>query len=183
MFNTRRIAIIAMFVALATVLNIVERSIIIPGAHPGVKLGLANVITLLSILMLGSRDAFLVVAVRCFMGAFIGGNPVGFLFSFTGGMLSTLVMVIMWNYFRKLISIVNISMIGAVCHNIGQLFIAALLARSFHVYVFLPVLMISAVITGYIVGVLTKQVHKSLIARNIKIWTENQDRGHNTQFL
>lgn len=169
MSNTRRIVIIALFVALAAALSIVERSIILPGAPPGVKLGLANVMTLLSILMLGYKDAFLVVAVRCLLGALLGGNPVSFLFSITGGLLSALVMIVMWHYFRNHISIVNISVIGAVCHNVGQLIVAALLARDFLVYIMLPVLMASSVITGYVVGVITRQVHKSLIARNIKV--------------
>jgi heptaprenyl diphosphate synthase len=171
MFNTRRMAVIAVFVALATVLNIVERSVLVPGLPPGVKPGLANVMTLLSILTLGFRDAFFIVAVRCFMGALIAGNPVSFLFSFTGGVFSTLVMVVMWRYFNKVVSIVKISMVGAVCHNLGQLFIAALLVRSWQVYVFLPVLMISAVITGYIVGVLTRQLYLSLNQRNLR-WTD-----------
>jgi heptaprenyl diphosphate synthase len=177
LLNTRRIAIIAIFVALAVVLNIVERSIILPGVHPGVKLGLANVITLLSILMLGPGDAFLIVALRCLMGVFIAGNPVSFLFSFTGGMLSTLVMIVMWNYLNKFTSIVKISMTGAVFHNAGQLIIAALLVQSWQVYVFLPVLMLSAVTTGYVVGVLTKQIHRSLIDRNIGIWPGSRVRS------
>lgn len=162
MYNTRRIAYISVFIAMATVLNIIERAIVIPGASPGVKLGLANIMTLLSILMLGSGDAVTIVAVRCFLGALVGGNPVSFLFSITGGMLSILVMVIMWKYLNNHVSIVCISMVGAVFHNIGQLFVASLLARSFSVYIILPVLMISAIITGYIVGIVTKQVYKSL---------------------
>lgn len=162
MFSTKRIVTIAMFVALATVISIVERSIIIPGVPPGVKLGLANIVTLLSILVLGYKDAFLVVAVRCILGALLGGNPVGFLFSITGGMLSTLVMSVMWHYLKKYVSIINISIIGAVCHNIGQLFVASVLAQDFHIYILLPVLMVSAVITGYNVGLLTKYVYKSL---------------------
>jgi heptaprenyl diphosphate synthase len=168
MFRTKRITTIAMFVALATVLSIVERSIIISGLHPGVKLGLANVITLLSILMLGYKDAFLVVVIRCSLGALFGGNPVSFLFSITGGMFSTLVMVIMWYHFKKYISIINISVIGAICHNIGQLFIASVLIQDFHVYILLPVLMISAVLTGYIVGILTKQVYEYFGISNMK---------------
>lgn len=174
----RRIAIIALFVALAVALNIVERSIIIPGVHPGVKLGLANVISLLSIIMLGPGDAFLIVAVRCFIGAVIAGNPVSFLFSFIGGMLSTLVMVVMWNYFNEFIGIVKISMTGAVFHNVGQLLMAALLVQSWQVYVFLPVLMLSAVTTGYIVGFLTKQLHRSLLDRNIEIWPGSRQKAH-----
>lgn len=167
MFTTKRIVMIAMFVALATVISIVERSIVIPGVHPAVKLGLANIITLLSILILGYKDAFFVVAIRCILGALLGGNPVSFLFSITGGMLSALVMSLMWHYLKKHISIINISTIGAISHNVGQLFVASLLAQDFHIYILLPVLMISAVITGYNVGFLTKYVYKSLSDRNI----------------
>ena len=176
MFNTKRIVTIAMFVALATVISIVERSIIIPGVHPAVKLGLANIVTLLSILVLGYKDAFFVVVVRCVLGALVGGNPFSFLFSITGGMLSTLIMSIMWHYLRKHISIINISMIGAVCHNIGQLFIASLLAQDFHIYILLPILMISALITGYNVGLLTKHVYKSLSDRNLGGYGLSQER-------
>jgi heptaprenyl diphosphate synthase len=160
--NTKRIVTIAMFVALATVISIVERSIVIPGVHPAVKLGLANIVTLLSILVLGYKDAFLVVVVRCILAALVGGNPVSFLFSITGGVLSALVMSVMWRYLSKYISIINISVIGAICHNIGQLFVAGILAQDFHIYILLPVLMVSAVITGYNVGLLTKHVYKSL---------------------
>lgn len=151
-----------MFVAMAAVLNIVERAIVIPGASPGIKLGLANILTLLSIMMLGSKDAIIIVAARCILGALVGGNPISFLFSITGGMLSILVMVLMWKYLNKYVSIVVISMVGAVFHNIGQLFIASLIVQNFSVYVILPVLMVSAIITGYFVGVVSKQVYKYL---------------------
>lgn len=161
-FNTRRITYISLFVALATVLNILERTIVIPGASPGIKLGLANIVTLLAIMMLGSRDAIIIVAVRCFLGALVGGNPISFLFSITGGMLSILVMVTMWRYLNNYVSIVSISMVGAVFHNIGQLFVASLLIHNFSVYVILPILMISAIITGYLVGIITKQIYKAL---------------------
>ncbi len=167
MSAAKRIVVIALFVALAAALSIVERSFIVPGAPPGVKLGLANVMTLLSILMLGYKDAFLVVAVRCFLGSFLGGGPVSFLFSITGGMLSALVMILLCHYFSKRVSIVNISITGAICHNIGQLFIAALLAQNFYTYIMLPVLMVSSVLTGYIVGVITRQAHRTLIARDL----------------
>ncbi|MDD4169097.1 MAG: Gx transporter family protein [Desulfotomaculaceae bacterium] len=147
---------------MATVLNILERTIVIPGASPGIKLGLANIITLLSIMMLGSKDAVIIVAVRCFLGALVGGNPISFLFSITGGMLSILVMVMMWKYLNKHVSIVSISMVGAVFHNIGQLFVASLVVQNFSVYIILPVLMISGIITGYFIGIFSKQIYKSL---------------------
>ena len=147
---------------MATVLNIVERAIVIPGAVPGIKLGLANIMTLLSIMILSSKDAFLVVVVRCVLGAMISGNPVSFAFSFTGGVLSFGIMVVLWHGFRGRVNIIIISMIGAVAHNIGQLMIAALLVHSVSVFVVLPVLMISALITGYIIGLVSGRIYRSM---------------------
>ena len=147
---------------MATVLNIVERAIVIPGAVPGIKLGLANIMTLLSIMILSSKDAFLVVVVRCVLGAMISGNPVSFAFSITGGMLSLGIMAILWYGFKGRVSIVIISMIGAVAHNVGQLLIAALLVHSGSVFIILPVLMVSALITGYIIGLVSGRIYRSL---------------------
>ena len=106
MFNTRRMAVIAVFVALATVLNIVERSVLVPGLPPGVKPGLANVMTLLSILTLGFRDAFYCCC-QVFHGSTNCRQSGQLLISFTGGVFSTLVMVVMWRYFNKVVSIVR----------------------------------------------------------------------------
>ena len=151
-----------MFIAVATVLNVVERAIVIPGAMPGIKLGLANIMTLLSIMMLGGKDAILIVVIRCVLGAMIAGNPVSFLFSVTGGLLSILVMAMLRHLFKEHANIVIISMIGAVFHNIGQLFVAAVLVDSYYVYSILPVLMISALITGYIIGLVSKGIYRSI---------------------
>ncbi|MGI6491016.1 MAG: Gx transporter family protein [Pelotomaculum sp.] len=167
MFTTRRLVLIAVFIALATTISIIERAIIIPGLHPAVKPGFANIVTLLSIMLLGYKDAFLVVAIRCVLGALIGGTPVSFLFSITGGLLSTVVMSVMWHYLKKQVSIINISIIGAICHNIGQLFVAAVMGGGFQIYILLPVLMVSAIITGYIVGLLSKYVYKQLLDRGM----------------
>jgi len=166
MTNTKRLVIIALFIAQATALNIVEGFITLPIAVPGVKLGLANIITLLALLILGWRDAFLIVTLRCLLAALYGGNPIGFLFSFGGGLLSTLIMVLMWKCFSKHISIVTISLVGAAGHNIGQLFVAGLLVRDFRIYVYLPVLLVSALITGYIVGVVATQTYNIFLKKN-----------------
>ncbi len=166
MHNTKRLVIIALFIAQATTLSIVEGFITLPVTVPGVKLGLANVITLLAILVLGWKDALLIVSLRCLLAALYGGNPIGFLFSITGGLLSTFIMVLMWRFFGKQISIVAISLMGAVGHNIGQLFVASLMVHDFRIYVYLPVLLVSALITGYIVGIIAYQTHHVLLKNN-----------------
>lgn len=162
MSSTKRIVIIALFIAQATAINIVEGLITIPIAVPGVKLGLANVITLLALLILGWKDVFLIVTLRCLLAALYGGNPISFLFSISGGLLSTLIMVLMWKYLGKHVNLITISLVGAVGHNIGQLFVAALIVQDFRIYVYLPVLLLSALVTGYIVGVVTLKTYNAL---------------------
>ncbi len=162
MLTTKRLVLISLFIAQAAALSIVERFISIPVAIPGIKLGLANVITLLAILMLGWKDALLIVILRCSLAAMVGGNPIGFLFSICGGLLSTVVMAVLWQKFGKHVSIINISLLGAVAHNTGQLFVAALIIQDFRVYVYLPVLLVSALVTGYIVGVVTLRCHQQV---------------------
>ncbi len=166
MANAKRLVIIALFIAQATALNIMEGFITLPIVVPGVKLGLANIITLLALLILGWRDVFLIVTLRCLLAALYGGNPVSFLFSIGGGLLSTLIMVLMWKYFSKYISVVTISLMGAVGHNIGQLFVAGLLIKDFRIYVYLPVLLVSALITGYIVGIVVTQTHNIFLKKS-----------------
>jgi len=160
--TTKRLVLISLFVAQAAALSIVERFISIPVAIPGVKLGLANVITLLAILMLGWKDALLIVLLRCSLAAMVGGNPISFLFSICGGLSSTVVMAVLWQKIGRRLSIIIISLLGAVAHNTGQLLVAALIIQDLRVYVYLPVLLISALITGYIVGVITLRCHSAL---------------------
>lgn len=162
MTPTKRLVLISLFVAQAAALNILERYIMIPMVFPGVKLGLANIFTLLGILLLGWKEAFTIVVLRCSLAAIMGGNPFSFLFSITGGLLSTLVMVLLWKKFSVHISIIIISLAGAVAHNIGQLFVAGLLIQDFRIYVYLPVLLLSALVTGYFVGVVALQTYKLL---------------------
>lgn len=152
----------ALLVSLALALHLVERLIPVPVAMPGVKLGLANVVTLLAILLLGWRDALVVVVLRCVLGSMYGGNLISFLFSISGGLLSTFLMALLWHRLSNYVSIIGISLVGAVGHNIGQLFVAGLLIQDFRIYTYLPVLLVSAVITGYIVGIIASRSYQIL---------------------
>ena len=71
-----------------------------------------------------------------------------FIYSFSGGLLSLIAMVC----FKKVFSLIGVSMIGGVCHNIGQLLVAAFMMQTSAVFVYLPALLISGVIVGFITG-------------------------------
>ncbi len=141
----------AILVALALALSYVERgiplSLLIP--LPGVKLGLANIATLIALYALGPKQAFSIVVLRCVLGSFFGGIT-GLLFSLTGGILSMAVMALCKR--SSLFSVYGISILGAAAHNIGQIAAAMLLMQSVHIGVYLAYLLGVALFTGFATG-------------------------------
>lgn len=153
--DTRRIVFMALLVALGTALHVVEGMLAIPLPIPGVKLGLANIITLLAIHLYGFRDGLIVALLRVTLGSLVSGmflSP-GFLLSLTGTVSSTLVMALFLKY-TSCFSMIGISMVGAVFHNIGQLTAACLLLQSSAIIYYLPVLLLAAIPTGFFTGYL-----------------------------
>ncbi len=162
MKNTRKIVLLAILVAQALILSIIESALPIPQIAQGVKLGLANIVTMITIVLLGPREAFVVVAVRCLLASFFGGGPIVFFFSISGGILSTVVMVILYKTMSRVLSIIGISIAGAVAHNIGQIIAAALVMRELAVAAYLPILLVSGIIMGCFVGICSNLLVKAL---------------------
>lgn len=151
MNNTKRMIFLSLLVGIALVIFMVEAQI--PLLFPGVKLGLANIISLYTLLLLGWKEALLVVVLRTVMGSIFAGSISTFLFSITGGLLSNMVMVLLYKFFRKNIGISTISICGAIFHNIGQLLVAAIYIQNLKIYFYLPILLVSGIITGFFVGI------------------------------
>ena len=154
--------LLAILVAQALILSIIESALPIPQIAQGVKLGLANIVTMITIVLLGPREAFVVVAVRCLLASFFGGGPIVFFFSISGGILSTVVMVILYKTMSRVLSIIGISIAGAVAHNIGQIIAAALVMRELAVAAYLPILLVSGIIMGCFVGICSNLLVKAL---------------------
>lgn len=152
MGNTKRLVQSAMLVALALALSYAERFIplqmIIP--LPGVKLGLANVVTLIALYLLGGKTAFAVLVIRCVLGSVFGGGITALLFSLTGGVLAMSVMVAC----KKLpfLSVYGVSILGAAAHNVGQILAAMALMQSVYIGMYLAYLLLVAVFTGFATG-------------------------------
>lgn len=152
MNKTKRIVLLSLMVSLALVLSIIESWFPLPISIPGVKLGLANIITITVIIFFGFIDALSVVFIRCILASIYGGGITGFLFSISGGILSTIIMFIMYKKGSKLFSTIGISVAGAVTHNIAQIVIAGIIMKDAAVYTVLPLLLISGGIMGIFVG-------------------------------
>lgn len=157
-----QVTYIGMMVALALVLQLVEGMIPIPFLAPGVKLGLANMITMVAIIYFGFRKALLVVGLRTFMSAFLSGRLYSFLYSGAGALVSVCVMGFVYWRFRKHFSVQGVSILGAVAHNIGQIAVASLMIETVSIFTYLPILMVSGVVTGYLTGLTVSMLQNVL---------------------
>lgn len=168
MTNTRRITLIGIFVAQALVLHVIERIIPVPFLTPGAKLGLANIITVISLYIFSFKDAFLIVIIRVIMATLIGGSLSGFLYSIVGGLFSLLAMASIKKIGGENISIIGVSVFGAFFHNLGQVFVAALIVQNIIIISYLPILMLAGVGTGIFVGFTANFLYGYLKKINLK---------------
>ncbi len=159
---TLRVSYVGMLVALGLVLQIVESALPPLLPVPGARLGLANLATLMALLMLGPAEAFEVAAVRCLLGGLLRGSVVGLMMSFTGGMAATAVMCLLYMMPGQLFSINGISIAGAVTHNATQLAVAMLIVRFAGLINYLPWLLLIAIPTGLFIGITARQLWSAL---------------------
>ena len=151
----------ALFISQALVLHYIEG--FFPMLAPGAKLGLANILTIITLNVFGFKEAMTVVVVRSILGPILGGSPTGVLYSLAGGILSCIVMSVLYCRFIQYFSLLGISVAGAVFHNIGQMLMASLLYGTIGIlYTYLPILMLSSIVTGNFIGLTAKYIIKYL---------------------
>lgn len=160
--RTRKLAFAAMFAALALIFSYVEVLVPIPVPIPGVKLGLANLVILIALYRLGFRYAFAINCVRIVIAGLLFSGVFGMLYSFGGGILSILVMYLL--YRMRCFSMVGISMAGGVMHNLGQLLTACAIMSNLSLMSYFAVLFFSGLISGILIGILAYSIEKRLPA-------------------
>ncbi len=155
-----QVAYLGMFTALALILSYVES--LLPAFYgiPGVKLGLANSMSLVILYLIGTRGAFCVSIIRVILSGFLFGNLFSIAYSMAGALLSMTVMSLMKKTNR--FSVIGISMMGGMSHNIGQLIVAMLVVENLNLVYYLPVLLLSGLLTGFIIGLLSNEIIKRL---------------------
>lgn len=161
MAKTKKLALMALLTALALIVFIIEAQIPAPVPIPGVKLGLANVITLAAMLILGKKEAGAVLAVRIIMGAVFAGSPSAILYSGAGGALAYAVMCLLVGRVAEK-RLWAVSALAAVAHNMGQLAACVLVVKTPSVFLYAPALIISGVITGLFTGLAAMYLVKAL---------------------
>jgi len=147
---------IAMFATLAIILSYIESFIPITTVY-GFKLGLANLIIVLCLYIMGVVPALIINVVRIFVVGFLFGNLFSIVYSLAGAFVSILVMVIIKN--TKLFHIHTVSVAGGVSHNVAQLVVAGIVMKTTNIYVLFPMLIVSGVITGVLIGIIASAVY------------------------
>lgn len=155
-----KVAYFGVFTALALIFSYVESLIPIHLGIPGVKLGLANLIIVIALYKMNIKETFLLSIVRIVLSGLMFGNLFSILYSLAGGMLSLSVMYILKRTGK--FSVFGISMAGGVFHNVGQLIMAAVVLQSVSIGYYFPVLLISGLITGFLIGVISNEMMKRL---------------------
>lgn len=153
--NVKKLTYMAMLTAISMIVFLVEAQIPLPFAVPGVKLGIANVITLFALWTLGWREAGAILVVRIFLGNVITGSVMAMAYSLAGGLLCWVMMSLLKPLMKRN-QIWILSVLGAVGHNAGQLAVAIAISGTAAVAWYAPVLLVAGVVTGAFTGYLTQ---------------------------
>ena len=158
--KSKKIAYYGLCIALAFVLSYVESLFPTFIAVPGVKLGLTNLVVLIALVKIGKKDAFFINMIRILLVGLTFGTAFSLLYSFAGGILSFLVMMLF--YGKNRFSVIGVSVAGGVAHNVGQILVAMMVLESKALVYYLPVLILSGTLAGVVVGILCGEVVKRL---------------------
>ena len=154
MNRNKKLANMAMLVALAMIFSYVESLIPINFGVPGMKLGVANLVTVTGLYFLEIPEVLAVSVLRVLLTGFLFGNGMSIIYSLAGAVVSFLSMVLV----KKMdgISIVGVSITGGVFHNIGQILVAMAVVENLIYY--LPVLLVAGTVTGFVIGIVAGKI-------------------------
>ena len=155
-----RVAYFGVFTTLALIFSYVETLIPINFGIPGIKLGLANLIIIIALYKMSVKEAYVLSVVRVVLAGFIFGNLFSIIYSLAGGLLSLTVMTLLKKTDK--FSLFGISMAGGVFHNVGQLIVAIIVMENLNIAYYMPVLLISGLITGFLIGLVAGEMLKRL---------------------
>lgn len=162
--DVKRLTKLALLTAVALILFVVEAQIPAPVPIPGVKLGLANIVTVYAMFRFGPKDTLLVLLTRVVLGSVFAGSVMALWFSLAGGLLCWAAMAAL----RKILTEQQLwvcGILGAMCHNLGQMAVCLAVYRSWAVAVYLPVLLLSGIVTGLFTGLTAQFLLKRLQGR------------------
>lgn len=155
--KTRKLTLMSMLLALALIIFVIEAALP-PLTHiPGIKMGLANIVTLVSLVWLSKKETFTILILRIVLGTIFTGNAMSIIYSLSGGVLCFVVMALAMGRMKK---IWMVSICGAIAHNAAQIAVAIAVTGVVQIAMYFPILLVSAVITGAFTGIIADTVIK-----------------------
>ena len=149
--RSKKIAYCGLLTTVALLLSYVERMLAIPMIVPGMKLGLANVAVLIALYILDNKTAFSISILRILISALLFTGFASFLYSASGALLSFTVMAFCKK--TNIFSMIAVSILGGISHNIGQITIACVIVENIGLFYYMPFLIILGIATGFITGI------------------------------
>jgi len=149
--KVKKLTFLALLSAIALTIFMLEAQIPAIVPVPGIKLGLANIVTVFAVFTMGPVEGVMILAVRIFLGAVFAGNFSTILYSAAGGALAILITVLLRKILKKN-QIWVAGCLGAVTHSIGQMIVAVLVTGTPSLIVYLPVLIVCSIVTGLFTG-------------------------------
>ena len=166
--KVQKMALLSVLTAAAIVIAIIES--FIPSIWiPGIKLGLANIVILIILYEIGIIEAVLVNLLRVFLVGLLRGTflSMGFLMSLTGAILSLGIMILFYLIIKRF-SIIAVSVMGSLFHIFGQILIAIIFLGTMSVLYYLPIISISAIVTGILVGIGAKLIIRTNVIKKLR---------------
>ncbi|WP_311531312.1 Gx transporter family protein [uncultured Anaerococcus sp.] len=160
--NIKKLTNMALLLALALVISVVELQIPMPVPIPGAKLGLSNIIILVSLYFYGFKASLTISLLKSFMLVLITGAVSSFFYSAVGAILSTIAMVIALKFHDKLFSFIGVSEIGAFAHNLGQIIVSVIVMENIKMFYYLPLLVFVGTFSGFFVGLSSNFIIKHM---------------------
>lgn len=158
----KRMIFLSLLTAMALVVSLIEQSFPLPIGIPGAKLGISNIIILVTLVLYGFRAALVVAVLKSVLLMLITGSITSFWYSLVGAVLSAVIMAVIFRFFTPTFSLIGVSEFGALAHNVGQLFVAMIVLDNPRIFYYLPVLTLIGVFSGYFVGLSTNYLTKHL---------------------
>jgi len=170
MNNIKKNIYLSLLVAIGLALSIIESSLPVLVMIPGAKLGFSNIVILTAIVLFGFKESVIIAILKSILLVLGTGNVIAICYSLTAGFFSAVFMNICYNKFlvnKPIFSLIGISIIGAIVHNLSQITVAVIMLNNVKIYNYLPIMTLVSLITGYFVGLATFYVTENLTKKKI----------------
>ncbi|NLV75427.1 MAG: Gx transporter family protein [Tissierellia bacterium] len=162
MKGLQKLIFLSLLVSIGLALGIIESMMPVPFVAPGAKLGLSNMVILITLALFGFREAMTVGVLKSIVFTLVVGSVSSLFYSLSGSILSCFTMYIVYKYFSKTFSLIGVSIFGAVAHNFAQVLVASIMMNNIRIFSYLPILLLISLFTGYFVGLTSKFAIKNL---------------------